>query len=398
MKIGYILRYFPKISESFVLNEINELGRLGHDLYIFALSPAPEDRIPSVPGKGTAYREVHYLPPLSVMQKAVSGFKAYSRSGLFRTEYKAESALLPFALGYFSNLVRRKNIQLLHAHFNGFPTQLAMLISEKTEIPFTFMPHAFDIFKDLDKKLLEKRIEASSFIFAHSKFMKDYIYSLLPGYEEKIRLVRACPDLRRIDETISRRGFEKEKSGPHIITVARLVEKKGIRNALSALSKIKNEYPALRYTIIGKGPCGHELRRKTVESGLKDAVEFIPWLENSEVLERVIRADIFCLPSVRTESGDMDGIPVALMEAMALGTCVISTRLSAIPELIESGREGLLVASGNIEELAGAFRTLLGDIGLRDTLVENAMKKVRRDFDISEQIEKMLVCWRKIAG
>jgi len=384
MKVGYILGQFPKLSETFILNEILELIRRGHDVYIFSLFNSKENIVqPEV----EEYRvlERTYYPPS--YHKLCIELARFDRLLFYRNRRKINKFYCIAVARHFSKIAEKLGLDVLHAHFANEPTFTAMLMSKLTEIPFTFTAHAFDIFVDPDVKALKERMENASAIIAISEYNKKYLQSIYNN--KRIFVVRACPNLEKLNK------IKRVPEQFRILTVGRLVEKKGIKYGILAMREVVKEFPEVQYIIVGSGPQSAELKKLTKSLGLENNVRFLGAVDGRTLMKEFSKAAVFILPCVKAKNGDMDGIPVALMEAMFLQIPVISTNISGIPELIENGKEGFLVEPENVNQLANILKILLKDKNLRKKLGENGKKKIEKEFNIYKEAEKLIEIWKR---
>jgi colanic acid/amylovoran biosynthesis glycosyltransferase len=389
MKIGYVLFYFPSLSESFVLNEIVELIKQGHEVHVFSITgpngkflhrEVTDDLSPTI---------IHYLPnPKKILGKLMLtmnsiGFYGWS----YPCENLATKVLSIAAAKYFCSIAEDLSLDVLHAHFNGTATHTAMLMSEKLFIPFTFTAHAADIFVKPSVPALKTRMERALAIMTPSYYNRKYLHELTGINETKIGVIRACPIIDK---------FEAVKRTPHfpvILTVGRFVEKKGIRNGILSIKMLSEFYPEVEYRIIGSGVLENELKTLTKSLKLGRNVCFLGNVSDDSQLNELSNATIFILPCVVAKNGDMDGIPVSLMEAMYLRIPIVSTSISGIPELVQTGKEGLLVEPENIGQIVNAVRTLLDDENLRTMIGESGRKKIVTEFNIHEEVRKLVSIW-----
>lgn len=399
MKIGYILKIFPKISEKFVTNEILELIKMGHDVYIFSIYN-PNEKI--------IYREkiMHdeileynllnktYYPPH--FQRSILELSGYSLLLLNSQNNIFHDRLCIDVANYFAKIIEDNDIKLdiIHAHFATEPTFVASKLSKMYNIPFTFMAHAFDIFINPNIKTLKEKVEYASAIMTPSYYNREYLCNLTGVDKNKIFVIRACPN---IDEL---KIFGKEKIDNDddfkILSVSRLVEKKGIKYAILAIKELIKEYPEITYKIIGSGPLEKDLNMLIRSLEIENNVKIIENLDNNALINEYNKATIFVLPCTKAKNGDMDGIPVSLMESMYLRIPTISTRISGIPELIENDLDGLLVDDNNVKQLSEAIRTLLTNKELRLKIGNNARLKVENNFNIHKEAKKLIEIWNMI--
>jgi glycosyltransferase involved in cell wall biosynthesis len=393
MRIGYILNIFPKLSETFVINEIIELMERGHEINIFSLA-RPSERI--VQPEVKAYNltsKTHYLPFASkVVSSLISTLSSDALIGKNQI-LAARKVYCGVAARFFSQIAKRLDLDIIHAHFANWAAYVAMLMSKYTGIPFTFTAHAIDIFDRPDVYLLREMAAKSSAIVTISYFNRNYLHKLTGADLGKIHVVRACVSNKF-------RDFQwengKEKNSKRILTVARLVETKGIIYGILAVKKLIQSFPNIEYRIVGSGPLKAKLNSLVKSLNLENNVRLTGELEASLLVDEYRKAKLFILPCVRTPTGDMDGIPVSLMEAMYLGIPVISTNISGIPELIDNGKSGLLVEEKNVEQLAKAIEILLRNEDLASRIGREARKKIETCFNIHNEARKLLCIWSKI--
>ena len=397
MRIGYILWQFPVLSETFILNELIELTNKGQEVYIFSLTQPQEEIVHPEVKKYGLLEKTYYLP--GYVKLGLELPKPQSWAALFSKGYEGKSAkakLLgrPFYAAvatYFSRIIMKLELDVLHAHFYGVPSYIAMLISRQTSIPFTFTCHAVDIFVNPNPDVMRRHMEAAAKVITISNYNRNYLHELTDSDKDKIKVIRACPMLGKFKD------IEKDEADAKtILTVSRLVEKKGIKYGVLAVAELIKEFPQLRYKIIGNGSLENEIQALVRSLQLGDNVEFLGKTNDEFLLDELSRATIVVLPCIEAQNGDKDGIPVTLMEAMYSQTPVISTSVSGIPELIENGEEGLLVEPMNVERLADRIKTLLKDKGLRIRMGRKGREKVEKEFNIHREVEDLLKIWDEV--
>ena len=385
MRIGYILGQFPKLSETFILNEISELIRRGHDVYIFSLFNSKENIVQPEVEEYSLLERTYYPPSY---HKLCIELARFDRLLFYRNRRKINKFYCIAVARHFSKIAKKLNLDVLHAHFANEPTFTAMLMSKLTGLSFTFTAHAFDIFIDPDVKALEERMENASAVIAISEYNKKYLQSIYN--DKKTFVVRACPNLEKLNK------IRRDPEQFEILTVGRLVEKKGIKYGILAMREVVKEFPEVQYTIVGSGPQSVELKKLTESLGLENNVRFLGAVDERTLMAEFSKAAVFILPCVKAKNGDMDGIPVSLMEAMYLQIPVVSTNISGIPELIENGKEGFLVEPKNVEQLANAIKILLQDEDMRTKMGKSGRKKIEEKFNIQKEVEKLERVWNEI--
>ena len=394
--LGYIVSTWPRLSQTFVLTEVLALERRGIPLRIFSIKE---------PGNEPVHGEMRLVNAKATYLSAQSGrnrvlrgnvatafrhplryLKALSRALLLHPRWSFLQSL--FQAGYLADLLFRERITHLHAHFATAPASVAMFTYYLTGIPYTFTAHAKDIYFDAKPRLLRAKIRHARAVITVSEYNRRHLTRLIhPAQAKKVHCVYNGMDLSRYANGDS--CLEKPPV-PTILTVARLVEKKGISDLIHACHILRERGRSFRVEIVGKGPLRTYLKTQVHLLGLHNIIGFRGALPQELVREAYKRAAIFALPCVINEDGDRDGIPTVLLEAMACGLPVVSTDVSGIPELVESGRDGILVQPRNPEMLADALDHLLSDEGLRKQLGAAATAKVAKSFSVERSVTELL--------
>ncbi len=390
MNIVYYLRSFPKLSKSFVLNEIYELEQNGHNVTVCALNNPDEDIIHE------EFNEldipINYIrrPSFVDITELVSTKALHPRvikNTFYRASPKYHAANLFWAkkcIEFIDSLDWDPNH--FHSHFATLQTFGAQYASDYYQVPFTITTHAFDLYKEPVGAYTSKLLQRANRVVTISEYNKEHI-------REKF-----APDAP-ID--IVRAGIRPEKFTPteetepnRILTISRFVEKKGLPYALEAVNIATEELPELEYHIIGSGELKSDLVQKTEQLGIEENVVFLDNVSDERLVTELDEARCFLLPCVIAESGDRDGIPVALMEAMAMKTPPVSTTVSGIPELIDHEENGLLTEPRNPEATADALVSLLSNGSEWTAYAERAREKVVTDFNIETEAEKLEATFR----
>jgi len=397
MRVLYVLNSFPKLSETFVLNEIVELKNRNIDVEILALKDPHEavinhDVIESnlldatryfLPSQSSNLRFPYFLSP---------GFHATLLSSFYN--YRASHSLTHLIrLSYYSYHYR--NIDLIHAHFAFDAAIIAMQMSKLLQKPFTFTAHAYELFnKNYHSKARLNLLAASARrIFTPSEFNKKYIITETNTPEDKIEIIRATISLEKFRENESRQAKGKRI---RILGVGRLVEKKGFEYIIRAMKIVTARHETVELVIIGEGKLKNELVQLSLDLGLDSKIKFLGARSNEECIRELSNSDIAVLPCVVAENGDMDVCPLSLQEAMAMEIPVVSTRIGSIPELIEDGKEGVLVRERDEKALAEAILGLIENPALRNEMGRNGRAKTVREFNQSIQADKLIGSWRNI--
>jgi glycosyltransferase involved in cell wall biosynthesis len=389
----YVVSLFPCWSETFIVREITTLIASGVDVMIVSLKP-PSEKMVQPDAEALMPRAVHPLPAgkavLAWLGAALAHFGTLARcSGtiigrLWREPQAMLKSLVTLARATEQlGRIRKFDPDIIHAHWGTYPTTAAWALAKMLKKPFGFTCHAHDIF--IDNQLLKEKIEGAAVPVTISNYNVDWLTRhATPAARERLRIVHCGVDLAALP--FRRDGREQGL----IVAVGRLDPIKGFDVLIGALAELRKAGSAFRCRIIGEGPQRAALEAMISREGLGANVELVGARPQAEVRAALYAAHVFALPSVVAPDGNRDGIPVALMEAMAAGAPSVSTFVSGIPELIEPDRSGLLVPPGNVAALANALARLLDDPALCDALAAEARHKVEREFDAEREAKKLL--------
>ena len=392
-RVLYVVSLFPCWSETFIVREISTLIALGVDVRIISLKHASEkmvqpdaaqllDRVWHPQRAISSWWRIALVKlqhPLTMIQ--LSGL-------LLRGLWKQPLIFLKSNFALLRGIqhldaIRRFDPEFIHSHWATYPSTVALALSKLTGKPWGYTCHAHDIF--VDNQLLEAKLTDATLPITISRYNVDYLSEKIsPVARQRLQVVHCGVDLP---------GFAFRRDGREsslLLAVGRLDPIKGFDVLLLALAKLAHNGVAFRCVIIGEGPQRAELEQWIAMLDLRDHVELLGARPQAEVRALLHSATAFVLPSTIAADGNRDGIPVALMEAMAVGAPVISTRVSGIPELVDNDISGVLVEGGDADGLATAIERLLGDADLRDCLARSARDVVERDFDAAREASKLL--------
>src|SRR3990167_1628478 len=397
MKVLYVLDSFPKLSETFILNEIVELIKKGVDVEILALRNPFETTInEDVLNYKLLDRTEYFQLPAPLKLRFEYGLSPHFYNCIFKSikYYHAVSTLKHIVrLSYYAR--NYGNIDIIHVHFAYEAAVTGMQISKVLGKPFTFTAHAYEIFSQpsYSKERLKMLVENAEKIITPSVFNKNYIMKETDCAEDKIEIVRAtiCPE-----KFTNNKHFNTSEDKIKIIAIGRLVEKKGFEYLIKAMKTVVNKNSSIFLTIIGDGKLRKELMGLSDNLGLSDKINFLGARSNEECIEELSDSDISILPCVRAKDGDLDVCPLTLQEAMAMEIPVRSTVVGSMPELIEDGKEGLLVPERNEAALADAIMKLIDKPSLREEMGKRGREKIMREFNINYQVNKLLNIWQNI--
>ncbi len=383
-RIGYVLRKFPVLSETFILNELLELEARGQPLHIISLmrpnDPRFHEDLPKLRARVTYLPQPHELGKLLRYHGRLA---RGNRKRYFNTLLYAASRVNPkfawrFAQSAFvANEVRRMKLVHLHAHFANSPATVALLASKLTGVPFSFTAHATDIYKyEVNPRSLARKVEAARFVVTVSDFNKAHMeQTARTGGGSIVRLYNGI-DLERFapNGTPPLRPFR-------IVCVARLVEKKGLAFLIDACGRLRDRGLDFRCEIVGKGRLRSELNSLIRRHKLGKQVALLGPQSQLEVMARYHSAHLYVLPCIIGPDGNREGLPVSIVEALACGLPVVTTPLTGIPEVVRDRYNGLIVPPGDSEILADAIETLIRDRALYEQLRRNARPSVASRFD-----------------
>ncbi len=361
VRVGYVLKVFPRVSETFVINEIRALESIGEHIEIFSLHTNPNgpvrhailDKLRAVP----EYVD-QVLPPPEVVHKTREQLATALQVSKEHYDRFLPRKYIRLAIR-LAELAAERKVEHLHAHFATRSAHVALLAARLLGIPYSMTAHAKDIYHDdVDPEVLRWKLSASAFTVTVTEYNRRHLAELLKGRESQagpvVRLYNGV-DLSRFRATPVPSG-----PVPQIVSVGRLVEKKGFDVLVEACAMVRDRGIRFECEIIGGGDLAEPLERQIRSSGLEDLVRLAGELTTEQVAERLQAASIVALSAVRGRDGNVDALPTVLIEAMACGRATISTRLSGIPEIIEHESTGLLVEPGDAAALADAIECLLG--------------------------------------
>jgi len=404
--IGIVVKRWPRLSETFVLNEILGLERAGLRLRIYALmdphEPAAQAAINEVQTPVSYLRtgtradlRVLLVAQLALLRTAPWRYLRTLSYVLARRRHRSTFVHL-FEAARLVALLRKHGVSHVHAQFAHGPTSVAHFASLLGDIPFSFTGHAKDIYLS-PPDLLAVKIAAARFVATCTAHNVAYLRELaVPADRAKIHLVYHGVATERFYPApgTKDRGESAETATPiRMITVGRLVEKKGYSYLIRACALLHQR--GCRYTlaIYGSGPQRDELAELIDTFGLGDVVQLQGARRQEELIAIYREADLFVLSPHVLENGDRDGIPNVLMEAMSVGLPVVATDVSGIPELIEHDRSGLLVPPCDEVALADALGRLLDPLhgrALRARLGADGRKRVIEHFDATLHLRRMV--------
>lgn len=390
-RIAYVVSQYPASSHTFIRREVDSLRAQGVDIRTFSIRRpseaelvAPEDR--------ASFDSTHFVLPLSPVAIAkahaaalVRRPGAYAKLLRLASRHRAPGVRAAlWSLFHFAEAVvlaamlRRAGATHIHNHFANAGATVGMMAADFAGLPWSLTLHGISETDYPAGLMLGAKLERATFAACVSWFGRAQAMRVTaPDQWDKFAVVRCGLDLSstRLAAPVARALAPRR----NIVCVARLSAEKGHLGLLDAIAPLD-----ATLTLVGDGPLRAEIDRAVAGLGLGDRVRFAGRLDEGATLDEIARADLLVLPSF------MEGLPIVLMEAMALGVPVIGSRVAGVPELIEDGVEGLLFRPGDWSDLRRQIARLLDEPTLGDRLAIAGRAKVEREFDIAQAVAPLL--------
>lgn len=410
--IAYVTLWFPLSSETFVFTEIVALQKLGLPVEVFTLygkslrgcSPEMRDFAP------VSRMGIRALP--DIIGAAFRVFR--SRPGLFWRLFRqccarrmrdlealAENTWSFFAGFLLAEKCRESNVALIHAPWANGPATAAWVASSLTGIPFAFTGRAGDIYPE--DGLLAEKIAAASFVRTNNAANLGWLSRFLPDEnrpepasdsgEKKLHLVYNNLTFSSLEDA------EVAMQPPYrLLAIGRFVAKKGFSDLLTAVARLRREGIPVCLTLVGDGFLRHSLRTMRKALCLENCVEMPGFLPHDVLRKHLLQSDILVVPSVVSKSGNRDGIPNVIMEALSHRLPVIATDVCGISEVVRNGQTGLLVPPNDPAALANAIRAMLADPEMARQMANSGRGLVAEMFDSERNTRALLDLYREASG
>jgi colanic acid/amylovoran biosynthesis glycosyltransferase len=398
-RVLYIVSQFPSLSETFIVREIQALIDRGLDVRVLSLK-ASRERIVQPQAAALLDRVLHPAGRWRtlvaacdvVLRRPMVGlgfFAMMLREMWLRPATFAKNVVaISRALGRIDD-IRAFAPQLLHAPWATYPATVAWFLSRLLDIPFSFTSRAHDIF--IEDHMMARKLKSASLAVAITRYNVRFMDRWMPSPGAiPVHVIHSSLNLSELP--FMRGGRLPRK----LLSVGRLVPMKGFDILLLALAELRARGVDFSCTVIGEGPERARLESLRSALGLDAVVEFPGAMPQDEVVRHMAESTLMVLPCVVAPNGQSDGIPNVLMESMATGLPVISTRISGIPELVEDGESGRLVPAGDAAALANAVQALFHDPQQCDSFAEAGRRKVERDFDVRIEAGRLLEHFRSL--
>lgn len=399
-RIAFVLKGYPRLSETFIAQEIRGLEKAGLDIRIVSL------RRPYDPSIHPIHREIEahvdYLPEYLHEEpgRVLRGWWAARRLPGYKAAFS--SWLKDLRRDISRNRIRRfgqacvlaaelpEDIERLHAHFMHTPASVTRYASTMMGKSWTCSAHAKDIWTSEDWELQEK-LKEMGWVSVCTRYGADHLRGLAAD-PDKVRLIYHGLDLSRFASPGLRRPGPDGSSAEapvHLITVGRAVEKKGLDTLLDAFALLPKDL-SWKWTHVGGGALLKDLKAQASRLGLEEHLDWRGALPQEDVIALYREADLFVLPCRVAADGDRDGLPNVLVEAQSQGLACVSTPVSGVPELLNDGENGLLVDPDDPEKLAAALECLIRDPARRVVLGAAGERRVRENFTYESGIASLM--------
>ena len=392
LKVAYIMSRFPKITETFILYEMVAVEQQGIQVEVY---PFLREQTPVIHPEAETYVERAHFEPfvsLSLVRAHVHYLRhkpgAYLATlwTLLRANWGSPRfftralALFPRAV-HFARTMSDDGINHIHAHFASHPAAAAFVIHQLTGITYSFTAHGSDLHRD--RHMLCEKVAAADFVVPISEYNKSMILQDCgQHWSNKVHVIHCGVDTEVFRPRLGPTPYERGEGPFTILCIGTLHEVKGQTYLIEACRLLRERGIDFACHLAGDGPDMEMLMQQAAESGLTDAIYFHGRLAREDIAELLAKADVVATPSVPTKSGRREGIPVVLMEAMGSSVPVVASGISGIPELVEDGKSGFLVAPRDVKSLTEAIERLYQDPELRQRFGQAGRQKVITEFDL----------------
>jgi glycosyltransferase involved in cell wall biosynthesis len=379
-RVGYVVKRYPRFSETFVVSEILAHEEAGMEVEIFSLYPPNDTHFQA--GLARVRAPVTYIHAeglraadfWAAMQQAASCFPdLWSRLDITRTAQARDvyQALL------LACEARRRHLQHLHAHFATVATSVVRLAAGFLKLPYSFTAHAKDIFHtSLNQDELRRNLSGAAAVVTVSDYNLEHLRRTFGPAAARVRRIYNGLDFDQLG------AASRQNGSSLIVAVGRLIEKKGFSDLVKACRVLADRGRPFTCVIIGTGLLRPTLQAQIDAARLGDRITLAGPRPRDEVLDSMRRAAVFAAPCVVGNDGDRDGLPTVLLEAMAVGAPCVATDVTGIPEAIQDGETGFVVPQRDPVALAAALERLLDDPELRADIARRARCRVERHFDV----------------
>ncbi|MAQ19588.1 MAG: colanic acid biosynthesis glycosyltransferase WcaL [Sandaracinus sp.] len=394
-KLAYLVSQYPATSHTFIQREVTALREAGVSVDTFSIREPSEAERSAAPDRHE-YERTHYVLPPKLGRLARAHARALTqkpgryletlRDALQHRVPGAKAAV--WSVFHFAEAIAladeldARGVDHLHNHFANSGANVGFLASRFLGIDWSLTLHGISEFDYPAGPLLAEKITSAAFVACVTHFGRAQAMRMVdPEHWEKLFVARCGLDLDELERGATSTPVPPKQRALRLVTVGRLSPEKGLAGLLEAFAGLGDD---VELRIVGDGPERDALEAKSRALGLTDRVTFVGRVPASAVIAELLYADAFAMASF------MEGLPVVLMEALAMEVPVIAPRVAGIPELVEHDQSGLLFAPGHWAELATQLQRLLGDEALRRRLAEEGKRRVVAEFDIHRAVRPLL--------
>jgi glycosyltransferase involved in cell wall biosynthesis len=384
---AYLFERFPSFGQTFCYREVAELYRQGITPPIFSIRN-PKDEPPQ-DWDTRIVKRVHYLPEekelLEEVQRASKKRRLTPEIIAALDEWGRRTDFLRLYQAVYVGLrLQEAGINHVHAHFAGMAARTAFWIAKFFPITFSFTAHANDIFAPRNFEIgHDKLVSAARVIITETDYSEQFLRERFAESADRIHRIYNGLNLAEF----GRASFSSDP--PLIVAIGRLIAKKGFANLIRACAILVERGRSFRCEIFGDGPLENQLRAQIDELSLQELVQLPGAKPQHELRARLAAASVFVLPSVPEAEGGMDNLPTVIMEAMATGLPVVSTRIGGIPEMVVEDETGFLVQPEDAVGLAGAIEKVTSDRSLEHKLGQAGYKRAQQLFSIEKNVREL---------
>jgi len=406
-RVGYVLKKFPRYSETFILREILALEAHGVPIQVISLNQPRDGRFHA--GLARLGHTVDYLPEKAGSKALQAGRALLPTDARGRAVFtdlfwecidRGDPALTGYLLQALHVAHRARALELdhLHAHFATSSSEVARMAARLAGISWSMTCHAKDIYADeVDRDGLDRKLRDAAFVVTVCEANRAFLVDRHPGSVDRLTVLYNGVDVDHVTAPAAELDAERFASPVDILAVGRFVEKKGFGLLLDALARLHATRSGLRARILGDGELLEPMRARVRELGLADVVDLPGAASSVQVRAAMRTATLLACPSVVAANGDQDALPTVLLEAQASGLPVVATDVGGIPEIVDGGRAGILVAP-DTDALADGIARLLDDPAARSRLVAAGREQVDRLFDLERNASRLAGLFAEASG
>ncbi len=405
MRVAFITNAFPVPSQTFILDQITGLISRGIEIDIYALRPGDNQKNHNDFYAYGVQSRIKYSDAM-FFSKLDNYSKAFCLNFFPNKKFNLEELpflkyrVFPLSLRLLHKLLPffpQKKYDIIHAHFGpcGIKGQLLRdlkILNGKLVTSF----HGYDLSTYLNKNnisLYNRLFSKGDLFLPISKYWNDKLITMGCN-KNKICIQHMGVDCNKFKFITKSVGNNKSIN---IVSIARLTEKKGLKYSIKAVCEILKQGQNIFYQIVGNGTLKSELQSLINKHGYQNHIKLVGWKNRDEVIQILAKSDLLVAPSVTASDGDMEGVPMVLMEAMAMGIPVISTIHSGIPELIEDEKTGFLVKEQDIKALIEKINHVIKFPALIPAITKNARQFIEHQYSLDKQNDKLLKIYKKLS-